>query len=176
MSGSLADRLRESVLEVPDFPKSGVLYRDVTPILRDPPLFREVVDALADRYGNDDVELVCGIEARGFIFGAAVAYRCSLPFIPIRWAGKLPREYESSAFRLEYGFDAHEVHRDAFDGGRRVLLVDDLLGTGQTLAACVRSVAEVGGDPVAAAVVVEVESLEGRGQLNGLDLTSLCRV
>lgn len=165
----LAGRLAAGVEEVPDFPKPGVVYRDITPILQDPVLFHDVIDALAARYADDGIEVICGIEARGFIFGAALAYRLGLGFIPIRWPGKLPRNPASAAFELEYGFNALEVHRDALEGGKKVLLVDDLLGTGQTLGACTDLVAQAGGEVVSAAVVIEVEALEGRANLADRD-------
>lgn len=173
MSESLDHRIRDHVIDVPDFPKPGVRYRDITPILEDAALFKETVDVIADHFANRGIELICGVEARGFIFGAALAYRLGLGFIPIRWTGKLPRDTSSAVFELEYGFNAHEVHKDAFENGRKVLLVDDLLGTGATLNACVDAIRQAGGEVVAAAIVVEVLALEGRKNLPGLEIHSL---
>lgn len=173
---TLEERLAAHVLEVPDFPRPGVMYRDITPILQDGDLFREVVDALAESYGDEEIDYVCGIEARGFLFAAALAYRLGLGLIPIRWPGKLPRNPVSAVFELEYGFNALEVHRDLLDGGKRALLVDDLLGTGSTMKACVDLVRQAGGRVVGAAVVVEVVSLEGRRKLPDVPVRALCRI
>jgi adenine phosphoribosyltransferase len=169
-------RLREAILEIPDFPRPGLVYRDITPILQNAELFRDVIDALAEPFENDGIEVICGIESRGLAFGAALAYRLGLGFIPIRWAGKLPRQRASKDFELEYGFDALEAHRDFLSGGRRVALVDDLLGTGKTLSACIDLVRRAGGVVACAAVAVEVLSLEGREHLGEIDLISLCQI
>jgi adenine phosphoribosyltransferase len=169
----LAERIRNHIEEIADFPKPGVRYRDITPILQDAELFRDVIDCLAERFRDERIDLISGVEARGFIFGAALAYRLGLGFIPIRGEGKLPRDHARLAFGLEYGFDALTVHKDAVEGGRRVLLVDDLLATGATLRACVDLVRETGGEIAGAAVVVEVSALGGRAKLEGVDLVAL---
>jgi len=171
----LEDRLKEKILEIPDFPRPGLVYRDITPILQDAELFRDVIDALAAHFEGDGIEALCGIESRGLAFGAALAYRLGLGLIPIRWAGKLPRQDASKDFELEYGFDAPEAHRDFLAGGRRVALVDDLLGTGKTLGACIDLVRGAGARAAGAAVVVEVLSLKGRDQLGGTELVALCQ-
>lgn len=177
---TLEERIRSKVEEVADFPKPGVVFRDITPVLETPDLFHEVVDTLAERYEKRGIELLCGIEARGFIFAGALAYRLGLGFIPIRGPGKLPRNPASAAFALEYGFNVLEVHRDAFDGGKRVLIVDDLVGTGRTLTACVDLLRGTGAEVVSTAVMVEVEALMGRRLLEERDdpveLISLCRI
>ena len=177
MSDTLSDRLREHVEEVVDFPKPGVRYRDITPILQEPEVFREVIDSLADHYRDADLEVVCGVESRGIIFGAVLAYRLGLPFIPVRVEEKLPHQDRvQAAFGLEYGFDALAAHRDAFQGGKRVLLVDDLLATGLTLAACVQLIREAGGVVEDAAVVVEVTDFEGREKVPDVMIRSLCPI
>jgi adenine phosphoribosyltransferase len=175
VSTPLSERLKRGVEEVVDFPKPGVRYRDITPILQDPALFREVVDTLAEHYSDAGVDVVCGIESRGIIFGAALAYRLGLPIIPIRVEEKLPHEGRpSSAFGLEYGFDALAAHRDSLEGGKRVLLVDDLLATGATLSVCVDLVRKAGGSARDAAVVIEVTDFEGRSKVPGLEVLALC--
>lgn len=175
MSAPLSERLKGRVEEVVDFPKPGVRYRDITPILQDPALFKEVVDTLAESYREAEVDVVCGIESRGIIFGAALAYRLGLGFIPIRVEEKLPRDDRATAaFGLEYGFDALAAHRDALEGGKRVLLVDDLLATGSTLSACVELVKKAGGVVSDVAVVIEVSEFEGRTQVPDLEILALC--
>ena len=176
MSDALDARLIEKVREMPDFPKPGLVFRDITPIITDPALFREVIDTLADRFAVRPPDLICGVEARGYIFGAALAYRMGLGFLPIRWEGKLPPDRLSADFELEYGFDAMEVHGASLVGGRTVVIVDDLLGTGKTLSQCCDLVAKAGGRVQAIAVVVEVESLRGREQLEGHDLVTLSKL
>lgn len=173
---ALADRIRDHVEEIQDFPKPGLRFRDITPILKDAELFRDIVDSLAERYEGEKIDVICGVEARGFLFSAALAYRLGKGIIPIRWPGKLPQERERTVFELEYGFDALEVHKDALAGGRRVLLVDDLLATGSTLEACVGLVRQAGGVVVAAAVVVEVPALEGRDRLPGVEVHALAQL
>ena len=176
MTDSLESRIQSHVHELPDFPKPGVRYRDITPIVEDAGLFKEIVDTLADRFADREIDMVCGIEARGFIFGAALAYRMGKGFFPLQWAGKLPDEIGPAAFELEYGFNALKVHKDHFAGGRRVLLVDDLLGTGATIKACAEHIESAGGTVVATAVVVEVEPLEGRKTLGNRELLSLAKI
>lgn len=173
MSDSLSDRILAKVREMPDFPKPGLVYRDITRILTDADLFREVVDTLADRFGEDPPDLVCGVEARGYIFGAALAYRMGKGFLPIRWEGKLPPDRLTADFELEYGFDALEVHGRSLSDGKRVLIVDDLLGTGRTIEKCCELVTKAGGRVKAIAVVVEVEILKGRERFGETELVSL---
>ncbi|MEN8150942.1 MAG: adenine phosphoribosyltransferase [Planctomycetota bacterium] len=176
MSDSLGDRILAKVREMPDFPKPGLVFRDITRIMTDADLFREVVDTLADRFGGEPPDLVCGVEARGYIFGAALAYRMGLGFLPIRWEGKLPPDRLTADFELEYGFDALEVHGGDLEGGRRVLIVDDLLGTGKTIEKCCELVVKAGGKIQAIAVVVEVESLRGRARFEETDLVALSKL
>jgi adenine phosphoribosyltransferase len=171
---TLAERLKRHVTEIPDFPKPGLRYRDITPILRDPAVFKETVDALAERIKGREIDLIVGIESRGYIFSAPLAYRLGKGFLPIQWSDRLPED-KGTAYRLEYGFNAIDVHEDALKD-RKGLIVDDLLATGATLEAVVGLVREAGGQPVAAAVVVEVPSLEGRDRLPGLEVISLCQL
>lgn len=176
MSDALDVRLIEKVREMPDFPKPGLVYRDITQILTDADLFREVINTLAERFGKSPPALICGIEARGYIFGAALAYHMGLGFLPIRWEGKLPPDRLSADFELEYGFDALEAHGDSLKDGREVVIVDDLLGTGKTIKQCCELVAKAGAKVTSIAVVVEVVSLRGRDQLEEFDLVSLCQL
>ncbi len=173
MTTPLRDRITSHVIEIQDFPKAGLRFRDITPILQDPDLFRDVVDALAAEFETHEIDVICGVEARGFLFSAALAYKVGKGIIPIRWPGKLPLNRERTVFELEYGFDALEVHKDALAGGKKVLLVDDLLATGSTLRACVDLVRQAGGEVVAAAVVVEVPALEGRLKLEDVEIRAL---
>jgi adenine phosphoribosyltransferase len=173
---SLGDRIAAHVQEIADFPKPGLRFRDITPILADAALFRDVVDAFAEEFKDREVELICGIEARGFMFSAALAYRLGKGMIPIRWPGKLPPDHQRTIFELEYGFDALTVHKGAFAGGRSVLLVDDLLATGSTLRACTDLVRQAGGHVLGAGVVVEIPSLEGRLKLADLSIHALAKL
>ncbi len=173
MSTELARRIADHVEEIADFPKPGLRFRDITPILQDAELFGDVVDAFAEEFKDREIDLICGIEARGFLFSAALAYRLQMGMIPIRWPGKLPPETQRTVFELEYGFDALEVHRAAFAGGKSVLLVDDLLATGATMRACVDLVRQAGGKVIAGAVVVEIPTLEGREKLKDMEIHAL---
>lgn len=165
--------LKSLVRDVADFPKQGIVFKDITTLTGDAGGFRSAVDAIADRYAESNVDLVVGIEARGFIFGAAVAYRLGVGFAPARKPGKLPAETVSAEYELEYGKDAVELHRDAVAPGSRVLLVDDLLATGGTAAAAAKLVTDLGGNVVAIAFVIELGFLRGRDKLAGYDVFSL---
>ena len=165
--------LKSLVRDVADFPKQGIVFKDITTLTGNADGFRSAVDAIADRYVESNVDLVVGIEARGFIFGAAVAYRLGVGFAPARKPGKLPAETVSADYELEYGKDAVELHRDAVAPGSRVLLVDDLLATGGTAAAAAKLVTDLGGNVVAIAIVIELGFLRGRDKLAGYDVFSL---
>ena len=169
------EHLKTLIREVPDWPRKGILFYDITTLLKDKTGFRQLIDALADHYGGRALDRVLGIEARGFIFGPALAYRLGTGFVPVRKPKKLPAETARVTYELEYGTDALEIHRDAIHSGDRVLIVDDLLATGGTAAACVRLVRELGATVAGAAFVVELEFLGGRAKLSGIDVFSLLK-
>ena len=165
--------LKDYIREIPDFPRQGILFRDITPLLKEPNAFRYVIDAFEQRYLDRPIDVVIGIEARGFLFAAPLAFRLEKPLVPVRKEGKLPFETLAVKYALEYGDSAVEVHTDAIVPGQRVLVVDDLLATGGTLAAAARLVEATGGELAGLAVVVELVDLRGRERLRGYDLTSL---
>jgi adenine phosphoribosyltransferase len=167
------EHLKSLIRDVPDFPVPGILFRDVTPLLRDPRGLAEVVDAFAGRYAGLGVDAVAGIESRGFIFGAPLAVKLGVGFVPIRKVGKLPAEKISREYALEYGTAALEIHADAAGRGERVLLVDDLLATGGTAAAAVELVETLGAQVAAVAFVIELGFLNGRDLLPGRDVHAL---
>ncbi len=161
------DALKARIRHVPDFPKPGILFYDVTTLLRDPEGFKLSIDALADPYKDLGISLVVGIESRGFILGAAVADRIGAGFVPVRKVGKLPHTTVRVSYALEYGTDTLEMHSDAIDKGQRVLIVDDLLATGGTARATVDLVHQIGGDVAGVAVLIELIALNGRSRLQG---------
>jgi adenine phosphoribosyltransferase len=166
--------LSKLIRDVPDFPKPGIVFKDITPLLADAGAFRSMVDRFADRF-RGRVDAVLGIESRGFIIGAPVAYALGTGVALVRKPGKLPYKTYSASYALEYGTDTLEIHHDAFDGARRVLLIDDLLATGGTAAAAVELVERAGGQVVACAFVIELAFLAGRERLAGHDVVSLLR-
>ena len=168
MTDVLAGRVAARIRDVPDFPKPGIGFKDLTPLLADGPLFAEVGRAIAERHTGYDV--VAGVEARGFLFAAAVAVSAGTGVVPVRKAGKLPWRTITAAYQLEYGEAVVEVHEDAFAGGRRVLLVDDVLATGGTLAAAADLIGRAGGELIGVSVVMELTALGGRGTLAPLDV------
>ncbi len=165
MKESDVQRLRDGIRDVPDFPKPGIVFKDITPILGDGELLRLSIDGIIETARDERVDKVIGIDARGFIFGAAVADRLGVGFVPIRKKGKLPWETEGIAYALEYGQAEVEVHRDALHAGERVMLVDDLLATGGTAGAALTLCEVLGGDVVCATFVIELAFLEGRKNL-----------
>ena len=167
------DDLKTLIREVPGFPKPGILFYDITTLLKDKCGFRAVIDGLKHNYRDAQVDLVLGIEARGFIFAPALAYALNAGFVPVRKPRKLPAECVSVTYDLEYGVDTLEMHKDAIAEGQRVLIVDDLLATGGTAAAAARMVQNVGGEVVGLGFVVELTFLNGRQKLPGLDVFSL---
>lgn len=158
-------RLRACVRDVPDFPKPGILFKDITPILSNPAVFRLAIDSFVEATRSLEVDKVVGIDARGFLFGAPVAYALGLGFIPVRKKGKLPYRCESAEYELEYGAAIVEMHTDALQQGDRVVLIDDLLATGGTAAAAIRLVEKMGGTIVEAQFLIELASLGGRTRL-----------
>jgi adenine phosphoribosyltransferase len=161
------NELKSRIRHVPDFPKPGILFYDVTTLLRDPQGFKLAIDAMAEPYVNAGISLVVGIESRGFILGAAVADRIGAGFVPVRKVGKLPHTTIRVSYDLEYGSDSLEMHSDAVEPGQRVLIVDDLLATGGTARATADLVRKLGGDVHGIAVLVELTFLNGRSRLPG---------
>ena len=165
--------LKDHIRDIPDFPKPGVVFKDITPLLADVDAFRFAVDAIADHFAGSEVDKVLGVEARGFIIAAPVAYRFGAGFVPVRKAGKLPDEIEAEEYELEYGTDLLEIHRDAVEPGENVLIVDDVLATGGTAAATCRLVEALGGTVVGLGFIIELTFLSGRAKLEGRDMLSL---
>ena len=169
------DHLRQLIREVPDFPKPGIHFYDITTLLKDPQGLRQTIDALADEVDGKQVDTVIGVESRGFIFATPLAYRLNAGFVPVRKPKKLPAEIVSVSYDLEYGQDTLEMHKDAVGEGHRVLIVDDLLATGGTAKAVVDLVEGLGGKVVGLLFVVELNFLNGREKFNGYDIRSLIR-
>jgi len=169
------EKLKRTIRDVPDFPKPGIVFKDITPILSEPALFKETVEALARPFREDRISKVLGIESRGFLFGPPLAFQLGAGFVPARKPGKLPRETVRETYALEYGSDSLEIHRDAFQAGERVLVVDDLLATGGTAAAAVRLAETLGAEVVGVAFVIELEFLGGRAKLPGRRIHALVR-
>jgi adenine phosphoribosyltransferase len=169
----LADRLRESIRDIPDFPKPGIVFKDITPVLLDPTLFRDTVSALADWTKAHGAQKIVGVDARGFLFAGAVSDRLGVGLVPVRKPGKLPFQTVSESYDLEYGVNTLELHTDAIGEGERIVVVDDLLATGGTVKAAVRLVEALGGTIAGLAFVVELGFLDGRSKLDGYDTTSL---
>jgi adenine phosphoribosyltransferase len=167
------EHLKELIREIPDFPKPGILFYDITTLLKDRTGLRTIIDGLSAHYRDAKVDLVLGIEARGFIFAPALAYALDAGFVPVRKPKKLPAECLRVTYELEYGMDTLEMHKDALDGGKRVLIVDDLLATGGTARATARMVQEAGGTVAGIGFVVELTFLKGRDRLANHDVFSL---
>jgi len=167
------EELRRRIREIPDFPKAGILFRDITPLLADGRAFRQAIDALGQRYVDRKVDIVVGIEARGFIMGSALAYKLGAGNVLIRKPGKLPFKTNRTTYALEYGTDTLEIHQDAIKPGQRVVLADDLLATGGTILAAAELVRQLGGEIVELAFLIELTALKGRARLNGLPVFSL---
>lgn len=157
--------VREAILDVPDFPKEGIVFKDISPVLQDPALFRSVIAAFVERWRDQGVEQVVGVESRGFLFGAAVAHELGVGLVLARKPGKLPRQVVSQSYDLEYGQDSLEIHADAFEKGRKVALIDDVLATGGTAAACCRLIEQAGGEVVEAGFLMELGFLDGGSKL-----------
>ena len=169
------NEIRQLVRDVPDFPKPGILFRDITPLLSDPAGLALGVELLAQPFRGRGIELVVGAESRGFIFGTALAQSLSAGFVPVRKPGKLPREKESIAYQLEYGTDCLEIHCDALSRNQNILMVDDLLATGGTMRTCCELVQKLGGNIVGIAVLIELAFLNGRKQLESYQVHSVLR-
>jgi len=167
------EHLKKLIREVPDFPKPGILFYDITTLLKDKVGFATLIDALSTHYMEQDIDLILGIEARGFIFGPALAYRLNAGFVPVRKPKKLPAETAKVTYQLEYGSDSLEIHKDAIELGQRIVIVDDLLATGGTCAATIQLVKSLGGTIAGLAFVVELDFLKGREKFREYDVFSL---
>jgi adenine phosphoribosyltransferase len=173
ITSSDCDALKKLIREVPDFPKKGILFYDITTLLKDKLGFARLIDALSANYIGKEIDLVLGMEARGFIFGPALAYRLNAGFVPVRKPGKLPAPTAKVSYELEYGSNSLEIHRDAIEKGQRVLIVDDLLATGGTAVATAQLAEGLGAQIAGLAFVVELDFLKGREKLAGHDVFSL---
>ena len=165
--------LKAKIRDIKDFPTEGILFKDITTLLRDAPAFRFTLDQLASRYARERVDVVVGIESRGFIFGGALAHQLGAGFVPVRKLGKLPGKTIEGEYELEYGRDALAMHEDGITRGQRVLVVDDLLATGGTMAATLRLVEQLGGRVVGVAFMIELAFLHGRDKLKDYPVHSL---
>lgn len=172
MSDRIAS-LRAAVRDVPDFPKPGIVFKDITPLLASPKAFTTCLDLFAEHWAGERVDAIIGIESRGFIFGAALAARMTASFVPARKPGKLPREVTRVEYALEYGEDALEMHADALCSGTRALIVDDVIATGGTAAAAVELARRQGAEVLGCAFVIELKALDGRAKLPGVPISSL---
>jgi adenine phosphoribosyltransferase len=175
MGAETVERLRAAVRDVPDFPKKGIIFKDITPVLSDPGLFRASIDLFLERCRGREVDKIVGIDARGFVFGSAVAYELGVGFVPIRKRGKLPYRTDTVKYSLEYGEAEVEMHTDAVREGERIVLVDDLLATGGTSAAAAVLIRNAGADLLEAQFLLELEFLEGRKRLKPTPVTSFLK-
>jgi adenine phosphoribosyltransferase len=175
MDSDTVEKLRAAVRDVPDFPKKGIVFKDITPVLNDPILFRESIDLFLERCRGKNLDKVVGIDARGFLFGSAVAYELGLGFVPIRKRGKLPYRTDTAKYSLEYGEAEVEMHTDAVREGERVVLVDDLLATGGTSAAAAVLIRNTGADLLEAQFLIELEFLQGRKRVEPTPVTSFLK-
>src|SRR6201984_528371 len=173
MSGMNADQLKKLIREVPDFPKKGILFYDITTLLKDKTGFAQLIDLFSEHDTGKQMDLILGMEARGFIFGPALAYRLNAGFVPVRKPGKLPAATARVEYDLEYGSNILEVHKDAIEKGQRVLIVDDLLATGGTAQATAKLATSLGAQIAGLAFVVELDFLKGRDKLTPYDVFSL---
>ncbi|RPJ50893.1 MAG: adenine phosphoribosyltransferase [Acidobacteria bacterium] len=169
------DELKRKIREIPDFPKPGILFYDVTTLLKDPQGLRQVIEILTAKYIGKGIQKVVGIEARGFILGSPLAYNLGAGFVPVRKPGKLPGPTFRAGYQLEYGKDCLEIHQDAIEPGEKVLVVDDLMATGGTACATAKLVAQMRGELVGLAVLVELEFLHGRQNLAACDIFSILK-
>ena len=165
--------LSKFIRTIPDYPKPGILFKDITPLLANAPVFNAVIEVYANHYKNSGIDIIAGPEARGFIFASALAYRMGAGFVPVRKKGKLPHDTYEATYALEYGEDSLTIHKDDFPKGSRVLLCDDLLATGGTLAATLELVKKAGGDPVGIALLIELTALKGREKLGDVPIFSI---
>ena len=165
--------LKLSIRNIPDFPKKGILFKDITTLLNNKEKFKQVIDILAVRYADKKIDVVAAIESRGFIFGGALAYKLGAAFVPVRKKGKLPYKTLSATYSLEYGEDTIQMHEDAFQPGARVLLIDDLLATGGTMSAAIDLIKKIKGKIIEIAFVIELSDLKGRAKLKDFPIYSM---
>jgi adenine phosphoribosyltransferase len=170
-----AEALRAKIREIPDFPKPGILFYDITTVLKDPAAYKEAIDLMLEPYAGETIDVVVGMESRGFIFSAPMAYQIGAGLVPVRKLGKLPAETISVEYALEYGSNTLEIHRDAIQAGQKILIVDDLLATGGTVQGTIELVERLKGDVVGLAFLVELEFLHGRERLPGRRVTSVIK-
>ncbi len=175
MTQEIINDLKSKIRDVPDFPKPGVVFKDITPLLADAQAFRSALDLLGDRYQGQGVDVVVGVEARGFIVGSALAYKLGAGHVIIRKAGKLPFKTHRAIYQLEYGTDTLEIHEDAFHPGARVLIADDVLATGGTVAAAIDLVKKVGGEILEVAFLVELTFLKGSEKIQDYPIFSVIK-
>ncbi len=165
--------LKKYIRDIPDFPQKGIIFKDITPLLGEPEALKAAVDKFATLYSKQKIETIVGIESRGFIFGAPLAYKLNVPFVPVRKKGKLPSKTISAEYSLEYGTSVVEIHEDAIKAGKNVLIIDDLLATGGTAAAAASLVENLGSKVVGLAFLIELKVLKGRDRLKGYAVNSL---
>lgn len=175
MISDVIDKLRAAVRDVPDFPKPGIVFKDITPILGSGELFRASIDVFLEQCRGKEIDKVVGIDARGFLFGSAVAYELGIGFVPLRKKGRLPYKTESAKYSLEYGEAEMELHLDAIEPGERIVLIDDLLATGGTSASAAALIKKVGGILLAAQFLIELEFLHGRQKLEPIPVVSFLK-
>lgn len=174
----MPELVKACIRDIPDFPKPGIIFKDITTAIKDPVAFRRIVDFITEEFKNEGIDYVAGIESRGFIFGAPVAYNLGAGLVVVRKPGKLPAEVEQVEYELEYGTDCVEIHKDAIEEGKKVLLIDDLLATGGTAAAACNLIQKIGGKPVGIAFAVELTFLNGKEKLpvnDGIKLVSMVK-
>ncbi len=165
--------LKELVRDIPDFPKEGIVFKDITPLFLNPASLKEIIDKISGNYKDEKIDVIVGAEARGFLIGPAIAINLNTGFVPIRKPGKLPYKTASKTYQLEYGTDTVEIHKDAIKSNDKVLMVDDLLATGGTMAACCDLVESLKGEIMGCAFIIELTFLNGRKALNNYDVFSL---
>ncbi len=167
------EKIAKAIRDIPDFPKPGIIFKDITPLLQDPELFAEIIDNIAARYSEKKPDRIVGVEARGFIFGAALAYKLGCSFVPVRKAGKLPYKTIKASYELEYGKATVEIHEDALNAGDTVLLIDDLLATGGTVSAAADLIKRLDANIIGIEFVIELGFLNGREKLGDLPVNSM---
>ncbi|MEP6685246.1 MAG: adenine phosphoribosyltransferase [Verrucomicrobiota bacterium] len=175
MASDTIEKLRAAVRDVPDFPKPGIIFKDITPILANGALFRASIDLFLEKCEGKAIDKIVGIDARGFLFGSAVAYKLGVGFVPLRKKGRLPYKTESAAYSLEYGEAEMELHIDAIEPGEKIVLIDDLLATGGTSASAATLIAKVGGNLLEAQFLIELEFLHGRKKLDPIPVVSFLK-